>query len=147
MLLLELLLVLAGCRPVQGSTLSAMWTIDDTGITLSPPGAVTPTVSANAAFDLCRLHIAACNDDDPTAVQLAVMTDTSSNMVEPGTLVWAISWLGTTSCGVSGGGPVETPSIAPVETPAAAPTPLCDKIAFIDATTDAFYFTETFPHQ
>lgn len=147
MLLTGLLLLVAGCRPVQGSTLSAVWTIDDTGITLSPPGAVTPTVSANAAYDLCRLHIADCDDSDPMAIQLALMTDTSSNMVEAGTLVWAISWLGTTSCGVSGGGVVETPSIAPVDTPAPTLTPLCDKIAFIDATTDSFYFTESFPHQ
>lgn len=143
-LLLAPALLLIGCEagvgPISGSPLSAVRTIPDTGITLSPPGTMTPTVSADRAYDLCRTHVADCDPGAPTAVELAVMTDTGSNMVANDTLVWVFSWLGSGGCVFSGGG-----NPAP-NTPAVTPKPICDKFAFIDARTDSFYFTNENAH-
>jgi hypothetical protein len=130
----------AGVGTITGTPLSAVRTIPDTGITLSPPGSMTPTVSADRAYDLCRTHVADCDSGAPTAVVLALMTDTGSNIVEPNTLVWVFSWLGSSGCFFSGGG-----NPAP-NTPAVTPKPICDKYAFIDARTATFYFTNEDQH-
>lgn len=144
-LVLTLVVLLLGCEvgggAITGSPLSAARTIPDTGITLSPPGTMTPAVSADRAYDLCRTHVADCDTGAPTAVELALMTDTGSNMVAKDTLVWMFSWLRSDRCLFSGGG-----NPAP-NTPAITPKPICDKFAFIDARTDAFYFTDAVLHQ
>jgi hypothetical protein len=122
-LVLAPVLLLIGCEvgvgPITGSPLAAVWTIPDTGITLSPPGTMVPIVSADRAYDLCRTHVAECDPGAPTAVQLALMTDTGSNMVANDTLVWVFSWLGSDGCSSSGGG-----NPAP-NTPAVPPKPIC----------------------
>ena len=137
--------MVVGCAAPPGLPLATEWTIRDTGITLSPPGSMAPTISSDDAYRLCLTHVAACDMSSPTRISLALMTDTGSNIVPAGTLVWAITWLGVT-CRNSGGGPVfETPS-SPANLPATSPSPQrCDMVAFVDAHAGTFYFTDTGP--
>ncbi len=144
LLLAILLLVTSGCEtastgPVQGTPLEAEWVIPEAGITLSPPGQNTALISADNAFDLCRKHVADCDQGSPTSVQLALMADTSSNIVAKGTLVWVFSWLGSNSCLSFNNGNAGASSDLEA-TPVLTPT-VCDKLAFVDARTDTYYFT------
>lgn len=144
MLAISLVHFLIGCEAgvgqITGAPLSTQRAIPDAGITLSPPGSMSPSVSADRAYDLCRTHVADCDSGVPSAIELALMTDTGSNMVEPNSLVWVFSWLGSSGCFFSGGG-----NPAP-NTPAVTSKPTCDKVAFIDARTNTFYFTNEVQH-
>jgi hypothetical protein len=142
---LVIALALAGCGAPNGSALLTVRTFPNEGITLSPPGSYAPAISSDAAYALCLNNVAACDESSPTMVELALLTDTGSNFAPPGTLVWAITWLGVT-CHGSRGGPVVTPSTPPSESPVATATQLCDETAFVDAHSGAFLFTDTHPH-
>jgi hypothetical protein len=143
-LALATVLVLAGCAAPKWSALLAVRTFPNEGITLSPPGTSAPAISSDAAYALCLTHVASCDDSSPTMVELALLTDTGSSLAPPNTLVWAITWLGVT-CYSSFGGPVIPPSTPPSESPVATATPLCDEVAFVDAHSGAFLFTDTHP--
>lgn len=130
---------------VQWSVLPVASTIPDSLITLSPPSAVNPAVSADTAYGLCSNHVADCDPSSPTSVELAVLNDTGSQVVKPHTLVWAIRWV-PVSCPNYGGAPAAATSSATAETPAATASPVCEKIAFVDAGSGAFIFTYTFTH-
>ncbi len=141
--------------PTQGTALSAEWKIADSGITLTPPGNAAPTISSDSAYGLCLSGVAACGPGNPTAVQLALATDTGSGQPDPSgklirlmdnRLVWAISWLGI-RCPPSSGGAYVRPSPSSTNTPVATTQPLCDQVAFVDAHSGAFIFTYTGPHQ
>ena len=132
--------------PPQGSSLVTKFSIPDSGITLSPPGNVFPGTTADAAYQLCLTPGGAdCRPGTPTTIQLALITDTSSTLVKPGTLVWVMGWLGVTTC---------TPSLGPVgrnqpgnQSPVATPgQPLCDAYTFIDAQSGKFIFGYEGPH-
>jgi hypothetical protein len=151
---LALVIASISCAPVAASRLTAEWRIRDTGISMSVPGPETPAISSDRAFDQCRIGAGACGPGDPTAIQLALATDTGSGQLDgqgklrlllDKTLVWAISWLGI-PCPPHSGGPAAVRS-EPVEPPIATPQPLCDEIAFVDAQSGTFYFTYTGPHQ
>lgn len=127
----------------QGSILLVERVIADSSITLSPPGDVVPPISSDAAYKLCLTGVADCDPGNPTNIQLALITDPGSNMVQKDTLVWAISWPGIT-CPPHSGPVVVTPSNAPVATPGQS---LCDKVAFVDARSGNFIFTVSYGHQ
>ena len=86
---------------------------------------------------------------------LALVTDTAYGTTSPAgvdtlilknTLVWAISWIGSSECVFSGGGAGGTPGSAPQ--PAAPQSqPLCDSISFVNATTGAFIYNVAYAHQ
>jgi hypothetical protein len=56
------------------------------------------------------------------------------------TLVWAITWIGSSHCVFAGGGPGAQPSEPQVQ-------PLCDRVVFVDATTGKFVYTVSYAHQ
>jgi hypothetical protein len=132
-----------GPPPPHGTTLTAAFTIPGTGITLSPPGDAVPAISSDAAYELCLTPGGAdCNPSLPTGIQLARITDTSSTLVKPGTLVWAMGWLGV-NCS-SGSGALANPgNHSPVATPGQS---LCDAYNFIDAHSGKFIFGYQGPH-
>jgi hypothetical protein len=114
-----------------------------------------PTWRRDAAYNVCRIGVAACAAGDPTAIQLALATDTGSGQLDANgnlqltldhTLVWAITWL-SIPCSASRGGPPVEPSPSGSETPVPAVQPLCDEIAFVDAASGRYFFTYTGPHQ
>jgi len=133
-----------GPPPPAGTRVTVAFTIPESGITLSPPGDAVPATSSDAAYELCLTPGgASCQPSPPTSIQLALITDTSSGLVKPGTLVWAMSWLGVTTCVFSGGGPGLPGSQAPVATPG---QPLCDAYTFVDAHSGKFIFGYAGPH-
>jgi hypothetical protein len=154
---LLLMAATTGCVAQPGSSgapaesaLKAEWKLPDSEITLAPPGVAVAKMTGDAAYDVCTKSAGSCNFGQPTAVQLAVATDTGSGQLDAQgklvpllnkTLVWAISWIGITCPPHSGGPPVSSPLNA------AASEQLCDKVAFVDATTGAFIFDYSYPHQ
>lgn len=127
-----------GPPPPAGTRVTAALTIPQSGITLSPPGDRVPATSSDAAYELCLTPGgASCQPGPPTSIQLALITDTRSTLVKPGTLVWAIGWLGVTTCFNSGGGVGKPGNQSPVPTPGQA---LCDAYTFIDAHSGKFIF-------
>ena len=160
-IILALVLVPIGCAAPPGTPLGAEWKMSDTGITLSPPGNAVPTISSDAAYTVCLTGAAACGPGSPTAIQLALATDTGSGELDSSgtlqltlnnTLVWAISWLGipcppNNGVPAIGGGGLVSVTPSPSGSSNADPTvgPLC--VAFVDARSGTFYFTETGPHQ
>ncbi len=132
-----------GLPPPHGTSVTTAFTIPGTGITLSPPGNVVPATSSDAAYGLCLTPGgAACQPGPPTSIVLARITDTGSTLVKPGILVWAMGWIGVTTCVFSGGGP-PGPGSSPV---VATSQPLCDAYDFIDATSGKFIFESAGPH-
>lgn len=136
------------------SPLVTEWKIPDSGITLSPPGTLDPAVSHDAAYELCMNGVADCDPGQPSSIQLALASDSGSGQLDTSgnlvplmddTLVWAISWLGI-SCPPGSGGPAVTPS-PDGNAPAASIQPLCDKIAFVDASSGKFIFTYLTGHE
>ena len=128
----------------------------DTGITLTPPGDLVPSISSDAAYATCLTGVADCAASSPTAIQLALATDTGSGQLDANgnlqltlnkTLVWAISWRGISCPPHSGGPALHTSMSSGSGTPAATAQALCDEVAFIDAGSGKFYFTTTGPHQ
>jgi hypothetical protein len=134
-----------GPPPPHGTALTAAFTIPDSGITLSPPGDAVPRISSDAAYELCRTPGgASCQPGLPTSIELALITDTGSTLVKPNTLVWAMGWLGVTTC-ISGGGAPTTPgNPSPSATP--GPPALCDAYNFIDAQSGKYIFGMSGPH-
>ena len=125
-------------------------TLGDPHITLSPPGSVVPAVSSDTAYHLCLTGVIACFPESPTAITLARMTDTAYGTVSSAgkvtltlnnTLVWAISWIGSNHCLSAPGAAVDSPPPPP------SVHPLCDQIAFVDATTGKAIFTDSYAHQ
>jgi hypothetical protein len=132
--------------------------MEGTGITLLPPGDAVPSISSDDAYALCLNGVAACAPFlSPTAINLALATDTHSGEVDangnlhltlPRTLVWAISWIGISRCASTPGGfSLPTPSPSGSVLPSHTIQPLCDVIAFVDAKSGKFYFTESAAHQ
>lgn len=124
-------------------------TLGDPHITLSPPGSVVPEISSDAAYKLCLNGVADCFPEPPTAIELARVTDTAygttssagkTTLTLTNTLVWAISWIGSSECVSSGGAPGPRPSAPPVQ-------PLCDRVALVNATTGQYIFTVSYAHQ
>jgi hypothetical protein len=118
------------------------------GLTLSPPGNAVPKVTGDAAYELCLTGVAACLPGRPTAIELALATDTAYGTVSSAgtltltltnTLVWAISWIGSDECVFSGGGVGPRPSAPPTQ-------PLCDQVALVNATTGDFIFSASEAH-
>jgi hypothetical protein len=135
---------LTGPPPPSGTRVTAAFTIANSGITLSPPGDAVPATSSDAAYELCLTPGgASCQPSLPTSIQLALITDTSSTLVKPGTLVWVMGWIGVTTCVFSGGGPGLPGNQSPV---ASAGQPLCDAYAFIDAHSGKFIFGQEGSH-
>lgn len=134
-----------GPPPPAGTRVTVAFTIPESGITLSPPGDAVRATSSDAAYELCLTPGgASCQPSPPTSIQLALITDTSSGLVKPGTLVWVMSWLGVTTCTPSlGGGPGLPGNQSPIATPG---QPLCDAYAFIDAHSGKFIFSREGPH-
>lgn len=139
----------------QGSVLTATRTLGDPRITLAPPGGVVPAVSSGAAYQLCLKGVAGCLPGPPTEIVLALLTDTGYGTTSSGgvdtlplkdTLVWAISWIGSTGCVFSGGGAAGPPGATPQQTVAQS-QPLCDSISFVNATTGAFIYNVAYAHQ
>lgn len=138
-----------------GTTLKVARTLGDPHITLSPPGTAKPVISSAAAYELCLTGVAGCLPGPPTEIVLALVTDTaygttsSAGVVTPilkNTLVWAISWLGSSDCVFSGGGAGGPPGSTP--SPSAPPSqPLCDSITFVNATTGAYVYNVAYAHQ
>jgi hypothetical protein len=133
---------------VHGSILLTKRTLPDVNITLSPPGDVVPPISSDDAYKLCLSGVASCNPESPTAIELALLTDTAYgtvdskgklHLLEVNALVWAFSWLGTTDCPPAFGGAGPRPSRPPGQ-------PLCDKVAFVDAHSGKFIFTVSYGH-
>jgi hypothetical protein len=56
------------------------------------------------------------------------------------TLVWAISWIGSSQCPTSGGGAGPRPTAPPAQ-------PLCDSVTLVNARTGDFIFTVQYAHQ
>jgi hypothetical protein len=110
------------------------------GITLAPPDGSTASVTASAAYDLCRTGVADCPDGQPTSVELAAMTDVSYGTTGAA-LVWALSWRNI-ACPPSSGGAFVPGATRP--SGATAPT-VCDEVSFIDATSGLFLITYTGP--
>jgi hypothetical protein len=132
-----------------GTDLETTRTLGDPHITLSPPGSAVPAISSDAAYSLCLKGVAGCLPAPPTEIVLALLTDTAYGTVSSAgkvtltltnTLVWAISWIGSTQCVFSGGGVGPRPSAPPTQ-------PLCDSITFVNATTGAFIFNVAYAHQ
>ncbi len=132
-----------------GTLLETAETLGNAHITMSPPGDAVPAISSDAAYQLCLTGVAACLHEIPTAIQLARVTDTAygttssagvDTLTLNNTLVWAISWIGSSQCVFAGGGPGVRPSEPTVQ-------PLCDRFAFVDATTGKFVFSASFGHQ
>jgi hypothetical protein len=124
-------------------------TLGDPHITLAPPGNIVPKISSDAAYELCLNGAAACFAEPPTTIELALVTDsaygtTSSSgkltLTLQNTLVWAISWIGSSQCQFVGGGPGPSPSTPAVQ-------PLCDRVAFVNATTGQYIFSVSYAHQ
>jgi hypothetical protein len=139
-----------------GTVLMTTRTLGDPHITISPPGSATPAITSKAAFELCIKGVAGCLPEPPTEILLALLTDTAYGTTSSAgadafplknTLVWAISWIGSSQCAFSGGGPAGPPGSLP--TPAAPPTSpaLCDSITFVNATTGAFIYNVAYAHQ
>jgi hypothetical protein len=149
-------LLVIGCMAPRATPLASDWKMVDTGITLSPPGDLVATISGDAAYVRCLTGLAACAPSVPTAIELALATDTGSGQLDANgnlqltlnkTLVWAIRWLEIPCPPRSGGGPIlSTSSPSAPSAPVATAQPLCDEVAFIDAGSGQFYFTETGPH-
>jgi hypothetical protein len=132
-----------GPPPPHGTTLTGAFTIPGTGITLSPPGDVVPTISSDDAYELCLTPAGAdCNPSLPTSIQLVLITDTNSTLVKAGTLVWAMGWLGV-NCSSGSGAPANPGNHSPVATPGQS---LCDAYNFIDAHSGKFIFGYQGPH-
>ncbi len=135
---------ISGPPPPAGTRVSTAFTIAESGITLSPPGDAVPATSSDAAYQLCLTPAgAACNPSLPTSIQLALISDAHSTLVKPGTLVWAIGWVGV-MCPHFGGAPGN---------PSASPTPIpspqefhCDMYTFIDAHSGKYIFAHQGPH-
>jgi hypothetical protein len=135
-----------------GTVLETTRTLGDPHITLSPPGSAVPTISSEAAYNLCLTGVADCFPESPTTIELAWVTDTAYGttssagpdaMALDNTLVWAISWIGSSQCVFAGGGPAAQPS----EPTQPSVQPLCDRVAFVDATTGKFVYTVSYAHQ
>lgn len=130
--------------PPRGTTVTAVFTIPGTRMTLSPPGDAVPAISSDAAYQLCLTPGgASCNPSLPTSIQLARITDTGSTLVKPGTLVWAMGWVGIL-CPRGGGGP-PNPGASPAPPPSPEQAP-CDVYNFIDAHSGKFIFGYQGPH-
>ena len=56
------------------------------------------------------------------------------------TLVWAISWIGSSQCPFPVGGAGPRPSAPEVQ-------PLCDRVAFVNATNCDYIFSVSYAHQ
>lgn len=141
-----------GVRPqlsTPAQVLSVTRTYSSAGITLAPPNGRAPSVTAAAAYDLCRSGVADCPDGQPTNAELASMTDSSYGTQTNGTLqrtltdtlVWALSWRNITCPRSSGGAFV--PGASRPSAPAVST--ICDEVAFVDATSGAFLITYTGP--
>jgi len=142
------LLLAAGCAtPPAGVARTEVWSIPDTGMTLAPPGAVSPTISSAAAYAQCLTGAAGCASGPPTRIELTMVTDTGTNMIDPdGSVVWAIEWIAI-PCPLGRGGGLHIPgSSEPTPTPQPTPQPLCDEIALVDARSGSFVYTYTGPH-
>jgi hypothetical protein len=135
---------ISGPPPPPGTRLAAALKIPDSGITLSPPGDAVPAISSDAAYQLCLTPGgASCNPSLPTSIELARITDTGSTLVKPGTLVWAMGWIGVTTCTFSGGGagkPANSGNPGDRSPAATSGQPLCDAYNFIDAHSGKFIF-------
>ena len=127
--------------PVSG--LLGEWDIPESNIKLAPAGDAVAKVSADTAYGVCLTGPASCDRADPTAIQLAVMTDGGYGPVDSKgvikllidhELVWAISWRGVPCPPMIGGGPIQ-PSGAPARTPGHF---LCDEYVFVDATSGTY---------
>lgn len=130
--------------PPRGTTVTAAFTIPGTRITLSPPGDAVPAISSDAAYQLCLTPGgASCNPSLPTSIQLALITDTGSSLVKPGTLVWAIGWVGILC--PRGGGAAPPPGASPFPLPSPEYAP-CDVYSFIDAHSGKSIFGYRGPH-
>src|SRR5437870_2981596 len=92
----------ASNAPTLGSvsTLTVAKSIPNAGITMDPPGNVSPKIQAQDALGLCMSGIASCAGG-PADAQLAIVTDSgsaqqdSSGRLTPlmqSKLVWALSW-------------------------------------------------------
>jgi hypothetical protein len=138
-----------------GTTLKVARTLGDPHITMSPPGIAKPAISSDAAYQLCLKGVAGCLPEPPTEIVLALVTDTAYGTTSSAgvdtqnlknTLVWAISWLGSSQCVFSGGGAGGPAGSMP---PPSAPQsqPLCDSITFVNATTGAFIYNVAYAHQ
>ena len=135
--------------PPAATVVKSARTLGDPHITLYPPGKAVPSISSDSAYKLCLNGVADCLPQPPTAIELALATDaafgtTSSAGVDTltlkKTLVWAISWIGVSQCPTSGGGLGPRPTAPPVQ-------PLCDRVAFVNASTGDFVFTVQYAHQ
>jgi hypothetical protein len=138
-----------------GTVLQVARTLGDPHITMSPPGSAVPAITSEAAYLLCLRGVAGCLPEPPTEIVLALVTDTAygttssagkTTLLLTNSLVWAISWIGSSQCVFSGGGAPGAPGSAP---PPSAPQtqPLCDSITFVNATTGAFIFNVAYGHQ
>ncbi|MEA2630064.1 MAG: hypothetical protein QOE66_283 [Chloroflexota bacterium] len=132
-----------------GTVLETAQPLGDPHITMVPPGSPAPAISSDAAYELCLSGVADCLPEPPTAIKLARVTDTAYGTTSsPGvdtltlnnTLVWAITWIGSSHCVFAGGGPGAQPSEPQVQ-------PLCDRVVFVDATTGKFVYTVSYAHQ
>jgi hypothetical protein len=135
---------------VPDQRLAKARTYPTAGIMLAPPIGWTASVTASAAYDLCRTGVAGCPDGQPTSVELAAMTDVSygatgadGKLRQPvkDTLVWALSWRNI-ACPPSSGGAFVPGATRP--SGATAPT-VCDEVSFVDATSGVFLITYTGP--
>jgi hypothetical protein len=108
------------------------------GVTVTPPGTITPKVSWQAAYDTCTAGKSVClNGVDPT-ITLALATSTAAGTAQSDgsmtplmkdTLVYVMTW--TNEPCTRKGGP-------PAPSGAATPTPLpCTLLAFVDANSGA----------
>jgi hypothetical protein len=138
-----------------GTALKAARTLGDPNITISPPGGAVPAISSEAAYQLCLKGVAGCLPEQPTEIVLALVTDTAYGTTSPAgvntlilknTLVWAISWIGSSQCVFSGGGAGGPPGSTP-QPSAPQSQPLCDSISFVNATTGAFIYNVAYAHQ
>jgi hypothetical protein len=135
--------------PPAATVVKTTRTLGDPNITLYPPGKAVPSISSDAAYRLCLNGVADCLPQPPTAIELALVTDTAYGTTSSAgvdtltlkkTLVWAISWIGVSQCPTSGGGFGPQPTAPPVQ-------PLCDRVAFVNARTGDFVFTVQYAHQ
>lgn len=137
-----------------GTTLKVARTLGDPHITISPPGGAVPAISSAAAYQLCLQGVAGCLPEPPTEIVLALVTDTAYGTTSAGvdtqilknTLVWAISWLGSSQCVFSGGGAGGPQGSIPPPS-ATQSQPLCDSITFVNATTGTFIYNVAYAHQ
>ena len=113
-------------------------------ITLSPPGDVVPAVSSDAAYKVCQTPVGDCFPEPPTAIELALMTETAVGVdmsARTNVLVWVIGWYGVTDCTFAGGPGGSAPAAPP------SATPLCDHASYINATTGEFIFATSNAHE